>query len=129
MKAQTRFWIVFSWLGCAGACLGDPTLVMVARGDNAVNFYRVQGIGLQLLKSVPVGKDPAEMCLDPNGKRIFAGVVGTKSIAVIDIASQSVTGSMTAPDLKKPDGCVVSPDSSKLYMLDSQGAAAFVFST
>lgn len=129
MKTKTCLSIILAGLSFAGRCLGDPTLVVVARGDSAVNFYRANGIGLQLIKSIPVGKDPAEMCLDPNGKRIFVGEVAKKSIAVIDVASQSVVGSLTAPELKKPDGCIVSPDSSKLYVLDSQGAAAFVFST
>ena len=129
IRMKTWWFVVLCSVGCAASGLAEPTLVVSARGDNAVNFYRAKGIGLQLLKTIPVGKDPAEMCVDPNGKRIFVGEVGKKSIAVIDIASQSVTGSMTAPDLKKPDGCMVSPDSSKLYMLDSQGAAAFVFST
>jgi len=104
-------------------------LAVVARGDGVVNLYRARGIGLQLTKSVPVGKRPGEMCLDPNGKRIFAGQVAEKSVAEIDLASQSVVNTLTDPDLKNPEGCTVSPDSSTLYMIDSVGGTVFVFST
>jgi len=104
-------------------------LAVITRGDGAVNLYRARGIGLQLIKSVPAGKRPGEMCLDPNGKRIFVGQVAEKSIAELDLATQSVVATMTDPGLKNPDGCAVSPDSSKLYMIDSTGDAVFVFST
>ena len=109
----------------------DPMLAVVARGDGAVNLYRVQadGIGLSLTKSIPVGKAPGEMCLDPNGKRIFVSNVAERNVAVIDLATQEVTADLTAPDIASPDGCVVSPDSRKLYVLDQKANAAFVFST
>jgi YVTN family beta-propeller protein len=119
-------------LACAGAtqiCAAEPMLAVVARGDGVVNIYRARGIGLQLIKSVAVGKRPGEMCLDPSGKRIFVGETPEKSVAELDLASQSVVATMTDPDLKSPDGCTVSPDSSTLYMIDSSGDTVFAFST
>jgi YVTN family beta-propeller protein len=120
---------VVSCLASVGTCWGEPILAVVARGDGMVNFYRARSSGLQLVKSIPAGKRPGEMCLDPNGKRIFVGEVAEKSVAEIDLATQSVVAAMTDPVLKTPDGCTVSPDSSKLYMIDSAGDTVFVFST
>jgi YVTN family beta-propeller protein len=129
MKTRTWFWIGALWVGCAATCLGDSTLAVVGRTEGVVNLYRAKGITLQLIKSIPIGKDPAEMCLDPTEKRLYVGETSKKNIAVVDVATQSVVATFNDPDMKKPDGCVVSPDSSKLYMIDSQGSSVSVFAT
>lgn len=107
-----------------------PLLAVSARGDNAVNFYNVLGGGvlLQPAKSVAVGKQPGEMCLAPNGKDIFVSNVGDRTVAMIDVASKSVVTTFSDPAMQSPDGCAVSPDSPKLYSVDSQGNAVLVFS-
>src|SRR5260221_10502290 len=62
-------------LGCAlltAQALETDSLVAASiRGDGAVNLYRAQGARLSLIKTVPVGKRTGEMCLDPQGTRIF----------------------------------------------------------
>ena len=129
MKWMPLSAIVLACVGTIQICAAEPMLAVAARGDGVVNLYRARGIGLQLLKSVAVGKRPGEMCLDPSGKRIFVGQITEKSVAELDLASQSVVATMTDPDLKTPDGCTVSPDSSTLYLIDSTGDAVFAFST
>jgi YVTN family beta-propeller protein len=129
MKTTSLLVTVLSSLAAVGICRSEPMLAVVARGDGMVNLYRARGIGLQLVKSIPAGKRPGEMCLDPNGKRIFVGEAAENSVGEIDLATQSVVATMTDTALKSPDGCTVSPDSSKLYMIDSSGDVVFVFST
>jgi YVTN family beta-propeller protein len=128
MKTKTLLLLLISSTLVAEVCLAD-TLVVVTRGDSAVNLYRVRGAGLQLLKSILVGKRPNEVCADPHGKLLFVGQLADKNISVIDLSSQSVVATMADPEMKIPDGCAVSPDSSKLYMVDGGANTVFVFST
>ena len=127
MKTKTLLLFICSMM-IAQVCLAD-TLVVVTRGDSAVNLYKVRGLGLQLLKSIPVGKGPNEVCAGPDGKRLFVGQLQDKNISVVDLTSQSVVATMADPEMKIPDGCAVSPDSSKLYMVDGGANTVFVFST
>lgn len=106
-----------------------PMLAVSVRGDKAVNLYNVGGGGnLQLATSVPVGKQPGEMCLAPNGKSLFVSNVGDKNVAMIDLDSKTVVTNLSDASMQSPDGCTVSPDSKKLYSVDQQADALFVFS-
>jgi len=107
-----------------------PMLAVSARGDGTVNFYSVLGGGVvvQLAKSIPVGKRPGEMCLAPNGKSLFVSNVGDKTVSMIDVEDRTVVATLSDPGIQSPDGCTVSPDSKKLYSVDQQGDALFVFS-
>ena len=98
MNFKTLLALLISALGVE-VCLADPMLAVVTRGDNAVNLYRARGQSLSLLKSIPVGKRPNELCLDPNGKRLFLGQIADKSVAVIDLVSQSVVATMADPGM------------------------------
>jgi YVTN family beta-propeller protein len=111
------------------SCFADSTLAVVARGDGVLNLYRVRGAYPQLTTSIPIGKAPGEMCLDPNHRRIFVSNVGDKNIAVVDLQSRSVVANFADPGIASPDGCVVSPDSKKLYVADQKNDVVFVFST
>ncbi len=107
-----------------------PMLAVSARGDQVVNLYSVLGGGasLQLAKSVPVGKQPGEMCLAPDRKNLFVSNVGDKNIAMIDLESKAVVTNFSGPGMQSPDGCTVSPDSKELYSVDQHANALFVFS-
>ncbi|MEO8025984.1 MAG: beta-propeller fold lactonase family protein [Bryobacteraceae bacterium] len=107
----------------------DPTLAVVIRGDGVVNLYRARGIGLQVIKSIPVGKQPTELCHDAKSKKLYVGQGAEKGVAEIDLATMSITANMTDPEIKNPDGCTLSPDSSKLYLVDAKADTVFVFST
>jgi DNA-binding beta-propeller fold protein YncE len=99
--------------------------VTVASAD-VVNLYSVDGPQLKLVKMVSVGKSPGRMCLDPADSTLYV-VVGTGAAAV-DLNSQTVTGTMGDPAIQSPYGCIVSPDSRKLYLTDRKANTVFVFS-
>lgn len=131
MMIRTRFLSIALVLAGAASALGQtPMLAVAARGDKAVNLYNVLGggVALQLVKAVPVGQAPTEMCLSPDAKRLFVSVPPAKSVAVIDLDSKTVIANLSDPGMQAPDGCAVSPDSKKLYSVDQAGDAVFEFS-
>src|SRR5579872_219826 len=97
--------------------------------DGAVNIYSVNGAQAQLQKSVPVGKDPGQLCADPAGATVYVTLTSEKGAAAVNLKSGSVAGKFADDTLKATDGCVVSPDGKKLYVADSEGNVVFVFST
>ena len=105
-------------------------LAVSLRADNVVNLYNVTGfgLGLNLVKAVPVGKSPGEMCLAPSGNLLFVSNVGDKTVGMIDVQAKSLAATLSSPDMGSPDGCTVSQDSRTLYSIDQRGAQVIVFS-
>lgn len=60
---------------CVMTCRGESLVAVSARGESAVKLYSAVRDILRLVKSVPAGKSPGEMCLDPGGKHLFVGLV------------------------------------------------------
>ena len=108
-----------------------PMLAVSVRGDNAIEFYNLAGTGVypSFAEKIPVGKNPGELCLAPDSKRLYVGLTGDKKVAVVDLENKSVVATFGDPALQSPDGCAVSPDSRKLYLVDQAGNAVFVFAT
>ena len=107
----------------------EALLAAAVPGDGVVNLYRVNGTQLQLTKTVPVGKTPGQMCLDPTGSTLFVGKQDPIGASAIDLNGKAVTGTFADAGLQAPDGCVVSPDGKKLYLIDRKANAVFVFAT
>lgn len=107
----------------------EPLLAAAVPADGVVNLYRVNGTQLQLMKTVPVGKTPGQMCLDPTGSTVFVGQQEPKGASAIDLNNNTVVGTFSDAGLQTPDGCVVSPDGKKLYLIDRKANAVFVFAT
>lgn len=107
----------------------EPLLAAAVPADGTVNLYQVNGIQLQLTKTVPVGKTPGQMCLDPTGSTLFVGKQDPIAAAAIDLNRRAVAGTFSDAGLQAPDGCVVSPDGKKLYLIDRKANAVFVFAT
>src|SRR5258706_8975991 len=107
----------------------DPLLVVVNREPGTVSLYRVQGASLNLVKNLPVGKGPREVCLSPDGKRAYVSNQGATSVTVVDLDAATVIATISSVEMKGPDGCVVSPDSRKLYIAASGKDSVFVIDT
>lgn len=67
--------------------------------------------------------------LVPDGKRVYVSNANESSITVIELDSASIAATISEPNLHTPDGCVVSPDSKKLYVTAARKDTVFVFST
>ena len=107
----------------------DKLLVVVSRGENSVSLYKAAGPTLTLVKSLPVGKTPREVCLSPDGKRAYVAAQEGSSVTVVDLDAQSVVATLSNPELAGADGCGVSPDGKKLYVVSTKRDSVAVFST
>lgn len=93
----------------------DRLLVVVNRAENQVSVWKAEGTTLTLAKTLAVGKAPREVCIAPDGKRAYVPNADSSSISVIDLDALSLTATWTMPELDKPDGCLVSPDSRTVW--------------
>src|SRR5258708_26871010 len=84
---------------------------------------------LRLLKVLPVGKGANEVCLSPAGDRAYVSNRGDISVTALDLKNLSVASTITEPEMKNPDGCIVSADGPKLYVPAAPGPTLFLFST
>jgi len=78
---------------------------------------------------VAVGEEPAEMCADSTAMYLYVTERASRSVRVIDLSTRAVVGSLADPGIRRPDGCIVSPNSKKLYLMDLAADKVFVFST
>jgi YVTN family beta-propeller protein len=116
-------------LMAAQSTVRDTLLIVPLRVPGAVAIYKTIGNGLTLLKTLPVGKTPREVCVSSNGKRAYVSNQEGNSVTVLDLDALGVAATITHPNLMTPDGCTVSPDSKKLYMTASGKDEVFVIST
>lgn len=93
-----------------------PTLLLVTnQGDNSVSVFDASSAP-KLKATVPVGEGPGEVCVAPDGNRAYVLNKAAGSVSVIDLESLAVIATVTAPDMKRPEGCVVSKDSRQVYV-------------
>jgi YVTN family beta-propeller protein len=128
---RPRVFGVIGILSCAVFCVttarGESLVAVSARGEGAVKLYSPARDILRLVQSIPAGKQPGEMCLAPDGVHLFVGEVPEKQIGIIDLRSKAMTGAISDPGIQSPDGCTVSPDGKKLYVVDKEANAVFIF--
>lgn len=120
--------------GALAACtaipgMAAPTLAVAVQGEGAVNFYSALAGGVLLLPagSVHVGKRSGELCLSRDQKQLFVST--DKDVAIVDVGTKSVVGNLTAPGLGAPDGCDLSADGKKLYVISPESNSLFIFDT
>ncbi len=114
----------------------EKSLVVVANsGDSTVSIYAATHIGstgdasLAILKVLPTGKTPNEVCISPDGKRAYVTNRGENSVTVLDLDAVTVASTISEPGLKNPDGCTVDRTGAKLYVAAAGQKSVFVFST
>jgi YVTN family beta-propeller protein len=115
--------------GTARASARDALLVVVNRTPETVSLYRAASTSLTLVKTLPTGKTPREVCVSPDGTRAYVTNQGATSITVVDLDAAAILATISNPELKAPDGCVVSPDSRKLYVAAAGKDSVFVIAT
>src|SRR5215471_2077129 len=113
-----RYFTILSLSGLLACLAADHHVVVVNSGDNTVSIYSPFVItngdpGLRLLKTVPVGKTPNEVCISPDGKRAYVSNRGETTVSVVDLDSLAVSATIGDPGMKNPDGCLLNGDGSK----------------
>jgi YVTN family beta-propeller protein len=106
-------------------------LAAISLVDHKVRVYNVKDdhIWSGGITAIAVGDAPVEMCTDAAAKRLYFTEKSSPSVVVIDLAEKAVTARMTDRAMKRPDGCMVSPDAEKLYLMDLAADDVFIFST
>jgi YVTN family beta-propeller protein len=64
--------------------------------------------------TIPVGGEPVDVAISPDGTRAYVANKGDGSVDLIDVATNSQTGSI--PVGKEPLGIAVSPDGHRVYV-------------
>ena len=116
-------------LAAAPADARDKLLVVAHRAETQVGLYKAEGASLTLVKSLPVGKTPRELCLSPDGTRAYVSAQEGNSITIVDLDALSVAGTIEGEALKGADGCTVSPDGRKLYVVSTGRDSLVIVST
>ena len=81
-------------------------------GDGSVSV--IETINNFPVGAIPVGGEPVDVAISPNGARAYVANKGSDSVAVIDTATNAVVG--TVPVGKEPIGIAVSPDGHRVYV-------------
>ena len=126
---------LFLFLSAAVSCYAaQDSLVVVANGgDSTASIYTAVRMSttdqtLKLVKVLPTGKGPQEVCISPDGKRAYVSNRADISVTVINLDDLAVS-TLSDPGMKNPDGCVVNADGSRLYVAAAGSEAVFVYST
>lgn len=104
-------------------------LLAVAQADNALAIFTIDGRTLSLASKVPVGKGAREVCVSPDGTRAYVPNGTDNTITAIDLGAQQAIATITPPEMKRPDGCTVSPDSKKVYVTGFDSDDVAIIST
>ena len=83
---------ILSFLGAVYPCMAaqDSLVLVVNMGDSTASIVSAIRItngdpGLRLTKVLPVGKEPNEACISPDGKRAYVSNRGDTSVTVINL--------------------------------------------
>jgi YVTN family beta-propeller protein len=70
--------------------------------------------------TIPVGGEPVDVAISPNGSRAFVANKGADTVAVIDTATNTVVGTpIPLAAGSKPDGVAVTPNGQLVYVANS----------
>lgn len=101
--------------------------VLVANsGDDSVSV--LDGASGGLLATIPVGVEPVDVAISPDGGRAYVANRGDDTVSVIDAAQNQVLGA-AVPVGSEPRGLAVSPDGSRLYVSNSGDDTVTVLAT
>ncbi len=90
---------------------GAFVTLVANRNDNTISVIDA-GSGT-ITTTIPVGADPFDVAVSPDGSTALVANRGDNTISVIDIATLSVTGTISVSDA--PRGVAFTPDGSAAY--------------
>jgi YVTN family beta-propeller protein len=110
----------------------DKFVWMVSPDDNQVVVVRVEGDANQVVKLIPVGKEPAGVALSPDNNAAYVtnSIDGTLSVIIFppgDPTQAKVFATVKVGT--EPFGVLVTPDNSKVYVANSNSGDVTVVST
>ncbi len=79
-----------------------------------------------VVASIPVGRNPASISVDPSGQRAFVANTGSNTVSVIDLEQRRQIASAATGD--RPDAALISPDGRTLLVPNRGGGSVSVYS-
>jgi YVTN family beta-propeller protein len=78
---------------------------------------------------VPIGKGAREVCVSPDGTHAYVPNGTDNTITAVDLTTHQPIATIVPPGMQRPDGCTVSPDSSKVYVTGFECNDVVIIST
>src|SRR6185295_6554306 len=104
----------------------EGRLLVLNKGDDSLMVFDVPAH--TLLKTIPVGKEPHELAVTPDGRKAYTANVGDDSLSGVDLAAGKVTRTIRPDGADQPHGLAITPDgrhlvvtsegSHRLYLVD-----------
>src|SRR4030095_8113347 len=88
-----------------------PRVFVVNKAGDSVAV--VDAASLRVLHTIPVGRNPHELAVAPDGLKLYVPNVADNSISVVDLRTNSETKKITHPNLNSPHGVAFTPDSRR----------------
>jgi len=76
--------------------------------------------------TIPVGRNPHEVAVAPNGSKLYVPNAAGNSVSVIDLRTNSETKKITHPDFNNPHGVAFTPDSRRALVTSERSRKIFV---
>ncbi|MFJ9371407.1 protein kinase, partial [Nocardia sp. NPDC101769] len=123
-RAKRRWWVLVAAVTAVAALIGIASWKLVGTDHtgkpNATTTYAVTA-------TIPVGKGPVGVAVDPAGHSAYVTDNGANSVSVIDTITRTVTA--TIPVGNNPIGVAVDPAGHSAYVTDNGANSVSVIDT
>jgi YVTN family beta-propeller protein len=114
-------------LGFASGNALAQTAAHVFVVNKAADSVTVVSAGsLRVEHTIPVGRNPHELAVAPNGSKLYVPNVAENSVSVIDLRTNSETKKITHADFNSPHGIAFTPDSGRAIVTSERSRKIFV---
>ena len=94
----------------------DKLLIVLSPKDATAKVFLAIADRLDLLRTIPTGKGPQDVCIAPDGNTAYVANGLDDSITVIDLEHLKAAGTLAPAHLKSPTSVAITPDGKKLYV-------------
>jgi len=94
----------------------DKLLIVLSPKDATAKVFLANADRLDLLRTIPTGKGPQDVCIAPDGNTAYVANGLDDSITVIDLEHLKAAGTLAPAKLKSPTSVAITPDGKKLYV-------------
>jgi len=99
----------------------EKTLPPPDRSADGIGVVDLQA--LRLVRVIPVGTDPEQLAVSPDGRRLFVANEDAATVSVVDVASGRVLAAL--PVGGEPEGVEATPDGAVVYATSEEDSEVF----
>jgi YVTN family beta-propeller protein len=99
-------------------------IFVVNKSANSVSV--VDTTTLEVEHTIPVGSNPHELAMAPNGSKSYVGNAGSNTISVIDLENYLETKQIASADFAFPHGVAFTPDSQRALVTSERNQKIIV---